>query len=536
MITDLNKVDVLFIGGGPASLAGAIKLKQLLNRDNRNESVVVIEKASKPGQHNLSGAVFEPWVLDELIPDWKDNQDKFITEMRANQVLRDELVLLWGARQASRIPGKLVPKAMKHRGDCIVSVSELVVWLAGVATKLGVEIYNGFVAKEMVIENSWVKGVKLGEKGLDKEKNKLANYIPGETLEAKVTALGEGSAGQLAEDLGHKLNMYQSRNSQVYSLGVKEVIRLTPENKFGDNHVVHTFGYPLPNDIFGGGALYSMGNNLITVALIMSLDWRYCNFDPQHELQLFKSHPYINSIIGDGRVIAYGAKTLPEGGYYSLPKLFVDGALIIGDDAGLTNVQKLKGLHYAIKSGIFAGETIFNAIQAQDFSRSTLKYYQDKLDKSSIMKELREGRNYRQVFTKYGMIWGTPISFCQKSLPQLGCKPDYSSTRRVQLKREDPGGIDRLTGVGLSGTAHREDQPSHITFTEEGKDTSCYEKYGCHPCAYFCPAEVYKFIDDKLILSPSNCLHCQTCRLKCPNQVIKWEVPEGGDGPRYKLM
>ena len=535
-MSDLNKVDVLFVGGGPASLAGAIKLKQLLKEEDRNASIVIIEKAAKSGQHNLSGAVFEPWVLDKLIPDWKDSQDKFVTGMLANQVLHDEVVLLWEAKRASKIPGKLVPRSMHHRDNYIISVSEMVTWLASIATELGVEIYNGFAAKEMVIENSCVKGVRLGEKGLDKERNKLPNYIPGETLEAKVTVLGEGSAGQLAEDLGRKLNTSGGSNRQIYSLGVKEVIRLPYGNKFGNNHVVHTLGYPLPSDVFGGGALYSMGNNLIAVALIMSLDWRYCNLDPHHELQVFKSHPYINSIIRDGRVIAYGAKTLPEGGYYSLPKLFADGALIIGDDAGLTNVQKLKGLHYAIQSGILAGETIFDAIKAQDFSERTLKCYRNKLDKSFIMKELWEGRNYRQVFARYGMIWGIPISFCQKLLPRLGGKPDYSRTRRVQLKRKDTGGTDRLTGVSLSGTLHREDQPTHITFMEEGNDSSCYQKYGCHPCAYFCPAEVYKFIDDKLILSPSNCLHCQTCRLKCPNQVIKWEIPEGGDGPRYKLM
>ena len=533
---NLNKIDVLFIGGGPASLAGAIKLRQLLSNANRNESVVVIEKAAKAGQHNLSGAVFEPWVLNELIPDWKDSQEKFITDMLANKVLHDELVILWGAKRAGKIPGNLVPSSMRHYGNYIISVSEMVTWLSNIAAKLGVEIYNGFSAREMVIEDGWVKGVKLGEKGLNREKNKLANYVPGETLEAKVTILGEGSAGQLAEDLGKKLNLQTGRNPQIYSLGVKEIIRFTTENKFGNNHVIHTLGYPLPGDIFGGGTLYSLGNNLIAVALIMSLDWRYCNFDPQHELQVFKSHPYINSMIRDGRVIAYGAKTLPEGGYYSMQKLFANGALIIGDDAGLTNVRKLKGLHYAIQSGICAGETIFEAIQNNDFSERILKQYRDKLGESFVMKELYEARNYRQVFTRYGTLWGIPISFSQKLLPRLGVEPDYSRTRRVQLKPKGTGGIDRLIGVSLSGTTHREDEPSHITFNEEGNDTGCYQEFGCHPCEHFCPAEVYKFINDKLILSPSNCLHCQTCRLKCPHQVIKWEVPEGEDGPRYKFM
>jgi electron-transferring-flavoprotein dehydrogenase len=295
-------------------------------------------------------------------------------------------------------------------------------------------------------------------------------------------------------------------------------------------------GYPLPSNIFGGGTVYSMGENLVAVALIMSLDWRYCNLNPQQELQLFKSHPFIKAMIDNGQVISYGAKTLPEGGYYSLPDMYYNGALIVGDDAGLTNVKKLKGLHYAIKSGICAAEAIFEAIKAQDFTKKALKNYRDRLENSFVIKEIRAARNYRQVFTKCGLYGGVPMSFCQTILPRLATKPDYEGMRRVQLSRKDVGGIDRLTAVSLSGTTHREDEPSHITLVDESNDDSCYREFGCHPCEAFCPGEVYKFEDNKLILSPSNCLHCQTCRLKCPHQVIKWEVPEGGDGPRYKLM
>jgi electron-transferring-flavoprotein dehydrogenase len=533
-VEELNKVDVLFIGAGPSSLAGAIKLKRLLNEAGRKESVVVIEKAAKPGQHSLSGAVFEAQVLDELIPDWQKSEDKFITQMLANQVKHDETVFL-RANQANKIPESVVPAPMRHIGNYAISLSEMINWLNEIAVGLGVEIFNGFAAKELVIENKRVKGVKLDDKGLDKERHKLPNYISGDVIEAKVTILGEGSAGQLGEKLIKELDSSR-KNTQIFSLGVKEIIRLPAENKFGANHVVHTMGYPLPSDIFGGGTLYSMSANEIAVALIISLDWKYCNLNPQQELQLLKSHPFVKTVIEGGQVIAYGAKTLPEGGYYSLADLYYDGALIIGDDAGLTNVRKLKGLHYAIKSGIVAGEAAFSAIKAQNFTKQTLKAYREGLENSFVIKEMKAAKNYRQVFSKFGLYGGVAASFCQSLFPRLGTEPDHENLRRVKLNRGEVGNVDRLTAVSLSGTTHREDEPSHITFLDEGQDDKCFREFGCHPCESFCPAEVYKFEDNKLILSPSNCLHCQTCRIKCPHQIIKWEVPEGGDGPKYKLM
>ena len=533
---EMNKADVLFIGGGPAGLAGAIRLKQLLKKAGRNESVVVIEKAAKAGQHNLSGAVFEAGVLDELVPDWQKSQDKFVVKMLANQVKHDEIVFLRGANASNRIPESVTPSLMRHQGNYAVSISEMVNWFTGIAEGLGVEIYNGFAAKEITFDKDRVTGIKLGAKGLDKEGKPMASYTAPEAAEAKVTVFSEGSAGQLGEALIKKFDK-PGRNPQIYSLGVKEIIRLPAENKFGANHIVHTLGYPLPNNMFGGGTVYSMGENLVAVALIMGLDWKYTNLNPQQELQRFKSHPYIKAMLEKGQPISYGARTLPEGGYFSLADMYYDGALVVGDDAGLTNVRKLKGLHYAIKSGICAGEAIFEAIQTNDFSKKTLKTYRDKLESSFVIPEMKAARNYRQVFTRLGLIGGLPVSFCQLMLPRLGTKPDYEGMRKVKLNRQEPaGGIDRLTAVSLSGTTHREDEPSHITFTEESQDDSCFKEFGYHPCEAFCPGEVYKFENDKLILSPSNCLHCQTCRIKCPHQVIKWEVPEGGDGPKYKVM
>ena len=530
-------MDVLFVGAGPASLAGAIKLKQLLNQKGRNESVVVIEKADKLGQHNLSGAVFEAAVLDELIPDWRDKKDEFIVKTLANRVERDETMFLLGDRLAIKFPEIFVPPYMRHKGDYVISVGELVSWLAGIARELGVEIYTGFAAKEVVAEDNVVKGVRLDDKGLNKEREKQSNYTPGEIIEAKVSVFGEGSLGLLSEDLVRRFSLGNGRNPQVYSLGVKEIIRLPENSTFGPNRVIHTVGFPnkaLTPDIFGGGTLYSLGDNVVAVALILALDWRYCDLDPQKELQLFKSHSFVKKMIEGGEVIAYGAKTLPEGGYYSRPELATNGAVIIGDAAGLTSVKKLKGLHYAIKSGMLAAEAIFQAIEEQDFSKKTLKTYEDRLEKSFVIKDIRAARNYRQVFSKAGragLYLGTPLSLIQQWIPsRLGTEPDYEGMTKARVERQYTGGIDRLTAVSLSGTTHREDEPSHITFSDPGQCIACGEEYGCHPCEFFCPGEVYRFEEEELILSPSNCVHCQTCRIKCPHQVIKWEVPEGGDG------
>ncbi len=540
-MNELTKVDVLFIGGGPANLAGAIKLKQLLNQKGINRSVVVIEKAEKIGQHHLSGAIFEAQVLNELLPGWQNNEDdKFIKKLLSSRIIKDELYFLKGKNIALRIPDFIVPPSLQNKNAYAVSISELVNWLAGIAIKLGIEIYTGFAAKEVVIEKNKVKGVKLGEKGLDKERYPLPNYVPGEVIEAKVTVLGEGSAGLLAEAVVKKFKLNEKKKPQIYSLGVKEIIKLPEGNTFGANRVIHTLGYPLPSDIYGAGSIYSMRDNLVAVALVMALGWRYADLNPQQELQIFKSHSMIRDFLKGGEVVAYGAKTFPEGGFYSVPQLVADGVIIVGDAGGLTNAKKRKGLHYAIKSGIAAGEAIFQAIEKQDFTSGSLKKYHDILDESFVMKELHASRNYRQIFSKtgrFGYYLGGPLSFFQAWIPNKLCtKPDWKGMQRAYLNRKSVGGIDRLTAVSLSGTMHREDEPSHITFREPCQMESCHEYFGCYPCASFCPAEVYKFENEILVLSPSNCLHCQTCRLKCPRQLIKWEVPEGGGGPRYKIM
>jgi electron-transferring-flavoprotein dehydrogenase len=534
-VSELSRVDVLFVGAGPASLAGAIRLKRLLNQKGRKESVVVIEKADKVGQHSLSGAVFQAEVLDKLLPDWRQSDDKFVTKMLASRVERDELFFLPNSRLALKIPRFLVPPSMRHEGNYIISLSEMVRWLADVAGGLGVEIYTGFAAKELVIKDGMVTGVKLGDKGLNKEGGKQANYQPGETVAAKVTVLGEGSLGLLAEDLVNRFGLARGRNQQIYSVGVKEVIRLPDQNNFGPNRVIHTLGFPNRADVFGGGTLYSLEPNMVALALIMALDWRYCDLNPQRELQLFKSHRFISRLLEGGEVVGYGAKTLPEGGYFSLPELVTDGAVIIGDAAGFTSAKKLKGLHYALESGRLAAAAIFDAIEGGSFSREDLKGYEERLAESFIIRDLRAAKNHRQVFN-YGLYLGAPLSFIQQWLPRLATEPDYQGMRRARLGRRYQGGLDRLTDLSFSGTEHREDEPSHISFIDPAECEPCEAGYGCHPCESFCPGEVYRAEDHKIMLSLSNCLHCQTCRVKCPLQNISWQLPEGGDGPKYKTM
>ena len=539
MDSNLNKVDVLFVGAGPASLAGAIRLKQKLAEKGMNASVVVIDKSAGPGQHNLSGAILETSALDELLPGWRDRKEEFITKLLANAVTTDETYWLPSRTGSVRLPRWLVPASMHNEGNYVISLSELVVWLTGVARNLGVEIFHGFAARSVIVEKGAVKGVKLGDKGLDKVGKPQSNYLPGEAIEAKVTVFGEGSLGKRTDDIIRQFNLTRGRNPQSYSVGVKEVIRLPEKNKFGLNRVVHTIGFPAPSDVFGGGSIYSMGANQVAISLILGLDWRYSDLSPQLELQHLKSHRMVAGLLEGGQVIAYGARTIPEGGYYSLPDLAVDGAVIIGDAAGTVNVRKLKGIRYAMKSGMLAADTIVTALMKGDFSRSSLNSYQTSLMDSFVGRGLYDARNYRQVFSKTGRAGyylGAPLSFLQGILFRLGSKPDFEGMRRIRLDRKDAGMLDRATEVNLTGTRHRENEPSHITFKEDTQDHGCHEKFGVHPCQFFCPAHVYKFECDELILSPSNCVHCQTCRVKCPRQVIQWEVPEGGDGPKYKIM
>lgn len=527
----MKPIDILIVGAGPAGLAAAIRLRERLDRDGSDASVVVIDKAFGNGYHNLSGAAFEAKCLEELLPGWQTERS-LLTD-HVTPVERDEMYfLLRGA--AVRIPPFVVPKRMHHKGDVTISLSNLVQFLTQQAEKRGVEIYHGYSARSLMVEQGVVKGVKLAEVGLDKSGEEKPNYMPGEEIRAKVTILADGTHGALSTQFREVFGA--GRNPQVYSLGIKALVQFTDENPFGHNRVVHTLGYPSPSSVFGGGFMYSMGEKTVAVGMILGLDWKYGDLNPQLEFERFRAHPFIERQLHGGVIIATGAKTIPEGGYLSIGPLSAPGALVVGDGAGFVNMEKIKGIHYAVQSGICAAETIADAYATGDFGVQPLSSYRDRLVKRGIMAELEHARNYRQSF-RWGLYVGTPLSLIQSRLPmRLKTHPDYLGTKRgARLRRKDLGRMDQTTFVSLTGSIHREDEPSHVTIPDPSLCLQCAERFA-NSCTHFCPGQVYRWNNAEIVLSPSNCLHCMTCTVKCPYANIRWVPPEGGEGPRFKLM
>jgi electron-transferring-flavoprotein dehydrogenase len=526
----MSRINVLIAGAGPAGLATAIRLKQKLNEAQRSESVVVIEKASRLGYHTLSGGVFEAACLDELAPGWQQLDDPFIKSMV--KIERDELYYLSKTR-ARAIPRAFIPAAMHHEGDYAISLAAMVEWMGRLAAKEGAEIHTGFSAEKILLENGAMRGIKLLDSGLDRTGQPKANFLPGEEVKADVTVLADGSRGVLSRQLIEHLG--QGQNPQVYSIGMKQLIRLPPDNTFGDNRAIHTLGFPNSSDVFGGSFMYSMGNNTVAVGVILGLDWKYTDMNGQLELETLKMHPFVADLLKGGQVVVTGAKVIPEGGFYSLPELFTDGALLIGDAAGFVNMQKIKGIHYAIRSGICAADAIFDAIVKGDFSKATLASYRAQLESRGILEELWKARNYRQSF-KFGTLVGAPLSQLQNILPfRLGMEKDHEATRLGAKLNRPKVGMDKPQFTSLSGAMHREDEPSHLKIIDAAVCAECSKTYGS-PCVSFCPGEVYRMKGTEMIVSHTNCLHDGSCQVKCPMQNILWTPPEGGEGPRYKHM
>jgi electron-transferring-flavoprotein dehydrogenase len=547
------EADVLIVGAGPAGLGCALHLANLITKHNASgakpelspENIYVLEKGREMGAHQLSGAILDPRGLRELVPDFEK------TAPLDTPVTNDGVYFLSKSR-AWKLP--ITPPPLANHGNYIVSLNKIVKWLGGLVEKEGVNLFTKFAGKELIYQGHGVAGVLTEDKGVDKNGKPKENFTPGYELRAKVTVLSEGTHGSLTKELVNRLKL-DGLNPQVFGIGVKELWEMQP-GRIEPGFVAHTMGWPLGSDMYGGGWVYGMRDNRVSLGSVVALEYANPEFDPHEAFQKFKTHPFVRRILEGGTLVRYGAKTLPYGGWYSMPRTYVDGALIIGDSASMLNAQRLKGIHTAIKSGMLAAETILEALKAGDTSTKTLKLYQEKIDQSYIKEELWKVRNFHQAF--HGGLWKGMVHAALQYISggrglvdpmrsEAGYK-DYAKRngngtlvdQSTRFKGDGKLTFDRLTDVFHSGTRHEEDQPSHLKVRDLDICSSrCVEEYG-NPCQYFCPAAVYEMVKEgdgsKLKINAANCVHCKTCDIADPYQIIDWTVPEGGGGPSYDGM
>ena len=423
---------------------------------------------------------------------------------------------------------------MSHHGDVTISLSRLVGFLADKAEKAGVELLHGYSARTLLVEDGRVVGVALGEVGADAHGGVKSNHRPAEEIRARVTIPGRRLARRAVDPAARALR----RRPEPAGLLAGHQGRgpASADDPAWVGRVIHTLGYPNPASVFGGGFMYSMGARTVSVGLILGLDWKYGDLSPQREFERYRAHPFIADLLKGAVTIATGAKTIPEGGFHALGKLAVPGALVVGDGAGFVNMEKIKGIHYGMLSGMAAAETVAEGLAAGGNGSVAFDGYAKRLETRGVLPDLRHARNYRQSF-RWGIYPGTPLSLVQSWIPRrIGMEPDSHSTKRgARLGHADPGGMDGATFVALTGSLHREDEPAHMTVLDPEKCLSCERDYA-NSCTHFCPGQVYRWDGERIVLSASNCLHCMTCAVKCPLENIRWLPPEGGEGPRFKQM
>ncbi len=559
------EMDVVFVGAGPANLAGALHLKKMIaEHDEMVErglrqgekigeiEIAIVEKGPYVGAHILSGAVMDPVAIRELMPDFLEQGcpvDTAVTEDAA-----------WYLTENKMLNAPIVPPPLRNKGKYILSLSRMCEWLAEKCEEAGINIFPEFPAAEVLYDGAdRVIGVRTGDKGIDKEGHPKGNFEPGVDLLAKVTVFGEGSRGSLAKQLVSRLGLDQGKEPQVFSLGVKELWEL-PAGSFPEGKVVHTLGFPSDTRTYGGGWIYGLKNNMISIGYVTGLDYEDPAIDPHAEFQKFKTHPKIAEILAGGKMVKYGAKTINAGGYYTMPQLFADGALLVGDCAAFLNGQRIKGIHTAMKSGMLAAETIVLAFSHQDFTTETLRRFEEKVSMSWIYDELYPVRNFHGSFQKGrwaglinsglqfvtgGLAWGfMPKEHHVAGHERMQKRSDANSDpqRYANVKFDKQLTFDKITDVFHAGVAHDEDQPSHLHVLDtEVCATRCTVEYG-NPCVKFCPAAVYEMEENaatgrrELKVNFSNCVHCKTCDVADPYQIINWVTPEGGGGPDYKGM
>ena len=556
------EMDVLIVGAGPSGLATALRLSQLIEKHNAEidagtrqgqklstEEIYLLEKGKEIGSHLLSGAVLDPRSIVELCPDFTSPDSSarsFSTPVSADGV--------YFLTETGQFKAPITPPFFENHGNYIISINRLSRWLGEKVEASGVSVFTGFSGEKLLMEDGRVVGVQTDDKGLDKEGKQKSNFEPGYELRSKITVLAEGTRGSLTKELIAAKNLNAGKNPQVWALGIKELWEVPP-GRIEPGTVIHTAGWPLTMDQFGGGWLYAMPEGRISLGLVSGLDYSDPRFDPHEAFQRYKTHPLIRRILEGGKMLKYGAKTVPEGGWWAMPKLVTDGAMIVGDSGGFLNSQRLKGIHLAIKSGMLAAESIFEGLKSGDLSEAGLASYTNSVESSWVKEELWKVRNHHQAFDG-GMLKATFHVGLQLFTGGRGLKDRYDNRAgHEHLHKLGANGnaaqqpfvpdgkltFDKLTDVYFSATKHGEDQPCHLVITDTNIcNDRCTKEYG-NPCQHFCPAAVYEMVEEKtggkkIHLNPSNCVHCKTCDIMDPYQIINWVTPEGGGGPSYDNM